>query len=121
MARAALSDGATEYRRLMWLLGVLGLLALGVALLAVRGHAPRSAGIPGLAIGLVAVLLSGWFGWRARQQALHDQEMVAQRSMTVLLAAQLGHQDDATLARIAAKPGPAAEAARLILKGRGKR
>lgn len=121
MARAALSDGATEYRRLMWALGVLGLLALGVAVLAARGHAPRGAGMFGLMIGLVAVLLSGWFGWRAREQALHDQEIVARRSMIVLLAAQLGHQDDATLARLATQPGPAGEAAALILKGRGTR
>ncbi len=121
MARAALSDGATEYRRLMWLLGVLGLLALGVALLAARGNLPRSAGTLGLPVGLGAVLLSGWFGWRARQQALHDQEIVARRSMIVLLAAQLGHQDDATLTRIATQGGPAGEAAALILKGRGKR
>lgn len=121
MARASLSDSATEYRRLMWALGVIGLLALGVSWLAVRGLATRGAGVVGLSVGIAAVLLSGWFGIRARRQALKDQEMVARRSMQVLLTAQLGHQDDATLARIARQRGPAGEAAAMILKARSQR
>jgi hypothetical protein len=38
--------------------------------------------------------------------------------MIVVIAAQLGKQNDATLERVAAKGGPAGEAARMILKGR---
>lgn len=121
MARAALSEGASEYRRAMWMLAIVGLVALGSSWLAVRGLASRGLGILGFSVGTTAVALSAWFGVRARQQALRDQEIAARRSMLVMLTAQLGHQDDATLARIVQKGGPAGEAASLILKGRRER
>jgi hypothetical protein len=105
----------------MWLLAIIGLASLGVAWLAARGLVPATLGLLGLSVGVAAVLLSGWFGVRARQQALKDQEIVARRSMIVLLMAQLGHQDDTTLATIERKGGPAGEAARMILDGRAGR
>ena len=121
MARAALSDRATEYRRAMWMLAVVGLTSLGVSWLAARGSLPRTLGIFAFSVGTAAVLLSAWFGIRARQQALKDQEIAGRRSMIVMLAAQLGHQDDETLATIVRKGGAAGEAARLILAGRSER
>ena len=121
MARAALSESATEYPRGMWILAVIGLGSLGVSWLAARGSLPRTLGIFGFSIGTAAVMLSAWFGIRARQQALRDQEIAARRSLIVMLAAQLGHQDDETLAGIVRKGGPAGEAAKLILTGRSER
>lgn len=118
MARKALSDAANEYRQAMWVFGAIGLGALLVAFLAAKGAMPRMAGVVGIGIGAAMLTLCAWFGIRARQQALRDQEIAARRSMLVMLAAQLGHQDDDTLARITTKGGPAAEAARMILDGR---
>ena len=60
-------------------------------------------------------------GVRAYRRALDDQALSASRSMIVLLAAQLGHQSDEALTRIAGRGGPAAEAAALILRGRRER
>jgi hypothetical protein len=121
MARKTLSDAANEYRQAMWASGVVGLVALGLASLAAQGIPPRAYGILGLGVGTATLLLSAWFGIRARQQALKDQEVAARRSMIVMLAAQLGSQDDETLAKIVLRGGPAAEAASLILKGRRER
>ena len=118
MARKELSDASNEYRQAMWVLGTIGLGALVVAFLAAKGVVPRMAGAFGVGIGAALVTLSAWFGFRARQQALQDQEIAARRSMLVMMAAQLGHQDDDTLARIAQKGGPAGGAARMILDGR---
>ena len=118
MARKELSDSANEYRQAMWVFGAIGLVALFVAFLGAKGVLPRLAGVFGIGVGAAMVTLSGWFGIRTRQQALRDQEIAARRSMLVMMAAQLGHQDDDTLAQIARKGGPAGEAARMILDGR---
>lgn len=121
MARKALSDSANEYRQAMWISGVVGIAALIVAWLGARGSLPRMASVVGIGVSAAAISLTAWFGIRTRGQALKDQEIAARRSLIVMLTAQLGHQDDETLGKVAKKGGAAGEAARLILKGRAEK
>jgi len=62
--------------------------------------------------------VAGWLGLKGARRAREDREMQSRRDMIVLLAVQLGKQDDETLERVAGKGGSAGEAARLILQGR---
>ena len=120
-SRPGLSEGAQEYRRLMWLalgVGAAGFL-LGVA--GVRGRVAGSLATPGFAVGIGAMLLAAWFGLRVRARTLADREREAGSALTVLLAAQLRDRDEATLLEMVRKGGPAAEAAQLILDGRKER
>ena len=66
-------------------------------------------------------MVAFFFGLRAHRRALTDQEMSSERTMIVLLAAELGNKDDETLESITRRGGPAADAASLILKGRRER
>ena len=119
--RHRLSDAAQEYRSDMWTLAAIAALGFVLGVSGVRGHLPRLVGVAGLSLGLASTCVACFFGLRAHRRALADQELVARRSMIVLLAAQLGARDDETLSGIASMGGPAAEAARLILQGRRER
>lgn len=121
MRRHALSDAAREYRRAMWLLAAIAVIAYAVGIAGVRGNVPRLAGLLGLSVGVATTVVAFFFGLRAHSRALTDQEISSRRSMIVLLAAELGSKDDETLASIVKRGGPAAEAATLILKGRRER
>jgi hypothetical protein len=121
MRRHALSDAAREYRSAMWILAGVAAAGYAVGLAGVRGNVPRLAGLLGLSLGVAATVVAFFFGLRAHNRALTDQEISSRRSMIVLLAAELGNKDDETLASIVRRGGPAADAARLILKGRSDR
>lgn len=121
MRRHPLSDAAREYRSAMWLLAVIAIVAYAVGYAGVRGAVPRLAGLVGLSVGVATTVVAFFFGLRAHRRALADQEISSQRTMIVLLAAELGSKDDETLESITRRGGPAAEAARLILDGRRER
>ncbi len=121
MPRRVLSDAAREYRRTMWSLAGVAVIAYAIGVAGVRGTVPRLAGLLGLGAGVATTVVAFYFGLRAHRRALADQEMSSRRSMIVLLAAELGSKDDVTLASIEQRGGPAAEAAALILKGRRER
>ena len=121
MRRHALSDAAREYRGAMWILAGVAVAGYAVGIAGVRGSVPRIAGLLGLSLGVAATVVAFFFGLRAHRRALTDQEISSRRSMIVLLAAELGNKDDETLASIVRRGGPAAEAAKLILKGRSER
>ena len=112
------SEAALALRRSMRLTTLISLVGLALAIGGARGRFPVGVGVAGGVIFLLAILSAAWMGVRASQQAREDREMEAGRAMIVMLAAELGKQDDATLERIATKGGPAGEAARLILQGR---
>jgi len=121
MRRHALSDAAREYRRAMWVLAGIAVVAYAVGIAGVRGTVPRVAGLLGLSLGVAATVVAFFFGLRAHRRALTDQEFSSRRSMIVLLAAELGSKDDEALVSVVRRGGPAAEAATLILKGRRER
>ena len=121
MRRHALSDAAREYRSAMWLLAAIAIVAYAVSYAGVNDAVPRLVGLVGLSIGLATTGVAFLFGLRAHRRALADQETSSERTMIVLLAAQLGNKDDETLETITRRGGPAADAAALILKGRRER
>ena len=121
MSRARLSDASRGYRTIMWLVGLLGLGTLTIAVGGIQGWVSRGVGLLA-GIGFIGCALGvGLMGLKAHRQALADRDMEGRRAMIVMLAAQLGKQDDTTLTLIAGQEGIAAEAAALILKGREER
>ena len=121
MRRHPLSDAAREYRSAMWLLAGVAIIAFAVGYAGFRGAVPRLAGIIGLSVGIATAMVAFFFGLRAHGRALADQEISSQRTMIVLLTAELGNKDDETLESISRRGGPAGDAARLILEGRRER
>ena len=121
MRRHPLSDAAREYRSAMWLLAAMAVVGYAVGYAGVRGAVPRLVGLVGLGVGVATTVLAFFFGLRAHHRALTDREITSERTMIVLLAAELGNKDDETLESIARRGGPAADAAALILKGRRER
>jgi hypothetical protein len=105
----------------MWMVAGLAVVSYAIGVAGVRGIVPPLAGLFGLTLGVIATGVAFAFGLQAHRRALVDQEVSSRRSMIVLLAAQLGGKDDATLDSIARRGGPAAEAATLILQGRRER
>ncbi len=115
------SDRAYSYRVLTRLLSACIVLLVLILFAAAKRWIAHDLG--SLALGLLplALLAAGWAGLKSRAQALADRDMESGRAMIVAIAAQLGRQDDDTLAAIAQKGGPAGEAARMILHGREAR
>ncbi|MCL4865260.1 MAG: hypothetical protein KJZ47_05150 [Gemmatimonadales bacterium] len=107
----------TLWRAAMWLLVGLATYWLVVTLRAVQAGERD-----GLASGLVwagtCLALAGWIGIRNVRERTQAQESSTGSAAQMLLLAELGRQDDATLERMARAPGPASEAARMILQGR---
>lgn len=116
--RAPLSTGSRNYRRMMWLILAASLLPLAVVVAGLRGAAPREMALAAIPLLFATLCFAGWMGFRAHQQALADRERAGSQAMILVIAAQLKHQDESTLHRIASKGGPAAEAANWILAAR---
>lgn len=116
--RAAVSEGARSLRTVSWVVLVLGLVVLGMIWMAVRGVLPRES--MGSLLTIFFALMAGatLLGLKSRRQAVVDRERESRSAMIILIAAQLGRQDNDTLARIVAKGGPAGEAAAMVLAGR---
>ena len=121
MRRHPLSDAAREYRSVMWLLAGVAVVAFAVGYAGVRGAVPKLVGLLGLSVGVATTVVAFFFGLRAHRRALTDQELASQRTMIVLLTAELGGKDDEALESITRRGGPAGDAAALILKGRRER
>ena len=116
--RSRVSEQAQPYRQAMWLVSVLGMVGLVGAVGALRGTLQHAYGVIGLVAFAVCLVGAGWLGWKTHRQTVADREMESRRSMIVMLAVQLGRIDSPQLEGIAAKGGPAGEAAGLILQGR---
>lgn len=118
MSRPPVSDEAQRYRIGMWVLLAVGAVNLMVAFRGIRGGLPRASGVIAAVAFLLCIVAAGWLGLKGARRGLEDREMQSRRDMIILLAVQLGKQDDDTLERIAGKGGPAGEAATMILNGR---
>jgi len=105
------------WRTAMWLLVALATYWLVVTLRAVQAGERE-----GLASGLIwsgtCIALAGWIGIRSVRERTRAQESSTGSATHLLLLAELGRQDDATLERMASSPGAAGDAARMILQGR---
>jgi hypothetical protein len=119
--RPGLSQGAREYRQLMWLMVALGVTGFIVGVAAVRGSIAPTLGTLGFVVGVGSLGLAAWFGLQVRARTLADREREAASALTVLLAAQLRDRDEAELEEMKRRGGSAGEAAALILEGRKER
>jgi hypothetical protein len=115
-----LSEGARTLRSVMWSLIVLSLTALGLAFAGAKRWVAHDSIFLSLLLFAGSLLGAVYIGLKAHRRALDDRECASGQAMIITIAAQLGRQDEATLERIAARGGPAAEAARMILTGRRK-
>ena len=116
--RAPLSEGARSLRTVTWVVLLLGLVVLGTSWMAVRGMLPRESLGSLLTIFFALMTGAALLGAKCRRQAVADRERESRSAMIILIAAQLGRQDDGTLSRIAGKGGPAGEAAAMVLAAR---
>lgn len=105
------------WRALMWLSVVLAAMGLVDWIRTVQG-APAAAARTGLGLFLGGLAMAAWFGIRGARQATESRALEARSTARLMLLAELGRHDDETLERIARSPGPAAEAARMLLQGR---
>lgn len=105
------------WRALMWLFVLLALAWLVVAIRAARlGETGVMAS--GFAGTTVLLFVAAWVGIRGARVKARQQAAQARHAARMILVAELGRHDDATLQRIAASSGPASEAALMILQGR---
>ncbi|MFN2316876.1 MAG: hypothetical protein ABR551_13720 [Gemmatimonadales bacterium] len=104
-------------RALMWLFVILAIAWLVVAIRAARvgDSGVMASGFLGTALLLV---VAAWIGIRGARLRARQQAAQARHAARMILMAELGRHDDATLERIASSSGPAAEAALMILQGR---
>jgi len=108
-------------RGLIWLVAIAGALALAVAFAGVKGWVTRPLGMVSAGLFVVCLLLVAVIGWQRHRHTLVDREIAARGQMIVMIAARLKTQDDEELEAMAARGGPAGEAARLVLEGRAER
>jgi hypothetical protein len=108
-------------RGLIWLVAIAGALALAVAFAGVKGWVTRPLGMVSAGLFVVCLLLVAVIGWQRHRHTLVDREIAARGQMIVMIAARLKTQDDDELEAMAARGGPAGEAARLVLEGRAER
>ena len=108
---------ATSLRGLMWLcFGVAALNLLGAIGQAHNGAG--GAGATALLIFFCSIALAGLFGWMRARRLNVGRDQQSRSDAILLLVAELGRHDDATLDRIARQGGPAGEAAGMVMQGR---
>ncbi|HET9292923.1 MAG TPA: hypothetical protein VFO06_01425 [Gemmatimonadales bacterium] len=108
-------------RALIWLVASAGAIALAVAFAGVRGWVPQSLGLVSAGLFVVCLLLVAVIGWQRHRNTLADRDAAARAQMIVMIAARLNTQDNEALEAMAARGGPAGEAAKLVLDGRAER
>jgi len=111
-------SASRPYRLGTWVFLAISVPLLALAVVGLRGLVPRSVGLVSTAGFLCCLGLAALFGLTARRKTLENRERGSAGSMLLIMAGMLKQQDDATLERIAASHGPAAEAAALLLKTR---
>lgn len=102
----------------MWVFLVLGLPLLALAAAGLKRLVAPAVGALGITGFFACILMALLFGLRARRATLEDRARTAASTMLVMMAGMLKQQDDATLESIAAKGGPAGDAAAMLLQNR---
>ena len=113
-----LPDSARPYRIGMWVFLVLGLPLLTLALAGLKRLVAPAVGALGITGFFACILMALLFGLRARRATMEDRARTAASGLLIMMAGMLKQQDDATLESIAAKGGPAGDAAALLLQNR---
>jgi hypothetical protein len=102
----------------MWLFIVVGIAFLALGLAGARGLVAPEIGVLALGGFFFSLVCAILFGYQSRKAAIAARSRDAATSMLVMMAAMLKEENDETLERIAAKGGPAGDAASMILQRR---
>jgi hypothetical protein len=102
----------------MWLFVLLGLAFAVFGLAGALRVLPPEIGLLSLGGFFFALVCAVLLGYKSRQAAMEDRSRGSATSMLVMMAGMLKDETDETLERIAARGGPAGDAARLILEKR---
>lgn len=112
------SDQASQYRAFLWLFTLTAVVCLWPALQGLRGAVPRSVGLMSGLASVFCLFTGGYFGLKGAKIRIAEREKKADAIALITLAAFLKDKSETELQAAAAKGGPAAEAARLILERR---
>ena len=91
---------------------------LGLSLAGARGVVPAPVGLLAIAGFFCCLAFAIILGYRSRRIAIEERQRGSATTMLVMMASMLGQEDDATLEKIAAKGGPAGDAASMLLQNR---
>ena len=113
-----MANQASQYRSLLWIFTGVGIFFFWPAYQGARGFIPASFGMMSGSVAVLCLFTGAYFGWKGAQIRIAERERKAEAIALVTIAAVLKDRDEAELAAVVAKGGPAAEAARLILQRR---
>jgi hypothetical protein len=112
------SDTARSLRLAARGMVLLALIATGLMIGGLKGWVRHDTEPYSRMLLLGAIVGAVYLGFKGHARALAERDRSSGHFMLMTIAAQLNKQDDATLATIAAKGGPASEAARMVLAAR---
>lgn len=113
-----MSAQASQYRAFLYLFALAGLACFWVAIKGTRGTIPPALGLAAGGLGVLCLLLGGWFGLKGARIRMAERARKADAIALVTLAAFLKDKTEAELETAVAKGGPAGEAAALVLERR---
>jgi hypothetical protein len=102
----------------MWFFVISGVFLLVVALAGGLRIVPPTVGLISLVGFFFCVGCALLLGYQSRRVAMEDRQRGAAGTMLVLMAGMLKNEDDETLEKIAARGGPAGDAASMLLLNR---
>ncbi len=112
------SKAASEYRALLYIFSIAGVLLLFLAYKGSKGLFTPAMGVTIAVLGLLCFMTGAWYGWRGAKIRLEEQNKRAEAVALITLAAFLKDKSDEELEKAIAKGGPAGEAARLVQERR---
>ena len=113
-----MANTASQYRTLLWIFTGVGLVCFWPAIQGARGRIDPSTGLMSAAVGVAALFLGAWYGWKGAQIRIAERSKKADAIALITIAAMLKDRSEEELKAMVAKKGPAGEAAALILERR---
>src|SRR5688572_11643918 len=113
-----MANTASQYRTLLWIFTGVGLFCFWPAFMGVQGKLDPSTGLMSAAVGVAALFMGAWYGWKGAQIRIADRNKKADAIALITIAAMLKDRSEEELTAMVAKKGPAGEAAALILERR---
>lgn len=113
-----MASTASQYRTLLWIFTGVGLFLFWPAVMGAQGKIDPGTGLMSAAVGVAALFLGAWYGWKGAQIRIAERNKKADAIALITIAAMLKDRSEEELTAMVAKKGPAGEAAALILERR---